>query len=151
MSTDTYCDLVPSNREHPKLVVNGYLMTKDKNRDDLFYWCCEKRKRLKCNGYASTILVDGKHKLRTSKEHNHAPEPAKKDVETARASIKRKAHESRDTPAQIVQDESNNVPGSSQASLPSRRALREVIKRVRKEDMPPQLVTLSERTTLSER
>jgi hypothetical protein len=36
------CEIVKSNRGFDKIVVNGYLMTKDKNRDDLYYWNCEK-------------------------------------------------------------------------------------------------------------
>ena len=136
------CELVPSTRGHSKLVVDGFLMSKDKNRDDLYYWCCEKRKTLKCGGFASTILVDGEHRLRCTKEHNHAPEASRKDVAVARDNIKRKAHETRNMPAQIIQDETNAVPGPSQPAMPSRDALRQIIKRARKQDMPTQPTSL---------
>lgn len=52
----------------------GYLMVKYKNRDDLYYWNCEKKVLFKCKGLASTILIDGRHKLRSDNDHNHTPE-----------------------------------------------------------------------------
>jgi len=142
LRTAQICDIVPYIRGHPKLIVDGYIMSKDKNRGDLFYWCCEKRKTLKCNGYANTVLVDGQHRLRSTKEHNHAPEASRKDVSVAVDKLKRKAHDTRDAPAQIIQDETNAVPGPSQSSMPSRHALRQVIKRARKQDMPTQPTNL---------
>jgi hypothetical protein len=36
------CGIVKSNKGIDKIVFNGYLMTKDKNHDDLYYWNCEK-------------------------------------------------------------------------------------------------------------
>lgn len=39
------CEIVTSNIDNLKLVVNGFIMTKDKNRDDLYYWCCGNEKR----------------------------------------------------------------------------------------------------------
>lgn len=89
-STDMFCNLVPSNQGHLKLIVNGYLLTKNKNRGDVYYWCCEKRKSLNCNGYASIILADGKYKLKKTKAHNHTPDAAKKDIAHVRAAIKKK-------------------------------------------------------------
>ena len=45
MSMDTCCDLVPSNRGHLKLVVNDYLVTKNKNRD-VFFTGAEKSEKV---------------------------------------------------------------------------------------------------------
>jgi len=66
------CVIVLSNRGGVKIDIDGYIMTKDKNRDDLYYWCCEKRKSLHREGYASTILINEKHHLQSTKEHNHS-------------------------------------------------------------------------------
>ncbi|KAL4123196.1 hypothetical protein QTP88_015419 [Uroleucon formosanum] len=63
------CEIVLSNRGGIKIDVDGYIMTKDKNRDDLYYWCSEKRKSLHCGGFACTILINEKHHLRSTKEH----------------------------------------------------------------------------------
>ena len=45
-------------------------------------------------------------------------------------------------PAQIIQDETNAVPSPSQPAMPSRDALRQIIKRARKQDMPTQPTSL---------
>ncbi|KAL4126688.1 hypothetical protein QTP88_010897 [Uroleucon formosanum] len=115
------CETVSSNRGGIKFVIDGYIMTKDKNRDDLYYWCCEKRKTLHCGGYACTILNNGQHNLRNTKEHNHSPDFTRKDIMTAVHNLKRKAHETNDTPAQIIKIETNVVSSLSQAYLTVRR------------------------------
>lgn len=102
-------ETVSSNRGTIKLVISGYIMTKDKNRDNLYYWCCEKRKTLRCGGYACTILINGQHNLRNTKEHNHSPDATRKDFITAVHNLKRKTRETNNTPAQIIQVETNTV------------------------------------------
>lgn len=52
--------------------------------------------------------------------------------------MKRKARETYDTPAQIIQVETNAVSSISQPSLPNNHALRQIIKRVRRKDIPIQ-------------
>jgi hypothetical protein len=85
---EEFCDTVPSQKGKEKIVVKGYLMVKDKNRDDLYYWNCENKVVNKCRGRASTILIGGRHKLRADQEHNHAPEASKVGVARANAMIK---------------------------------------------------------------
>jgi len=36
------CQIIPSQKENAKICVKGYLMTKDKNREVIYYWCYEK-------------------------------------------------------------------------------------------------------------
>ena len=52
------CEKISSIRNKDKINVNGYLMVKDKNRKNLYYWYCEKRNTLQCHGRASTILIE---------------------------------------------------------------------------------------------
>lgn len=59
------CEVVTSLRGGIKINVNGYLMVKDKSRDNKYYWCCEKRNALGCNGRATTILDGEQHYLLT--------------------------------------------------------------------------------------
>jgi len=40
------CEIVSSIRGQDKINVHGYIMVKDKNRNNLYYWCCEKRNAL---------------------------------------------------------------------------------------------------------
>lgn len=51
-------EIIPSQKEKEKINVCGYLMVKEWNRDDLFYWCCEKRKSENCKGWATTVLFN---------------------------------------------------------------------------------------------
>lgn len=138
------CNLVPSNKGRNKLIVDGYLFCKDKNRGDTFYWCCDKRKSFICSGYATTTLVNGEHQLKTTREHNHAPVATQQDVTRARSLIKKRAAESRDTPAQIIQREANNVPGPSRSALPSDHAIKQAIQRTRSRHAPSEPNTLAE-------
>lgn len=132
------CELVPSQRGSPKLAVQGYLMCKDKCRNDLYYWCCESRKSLNCAGYAKTILVNEQHMLRSTKDHNHAPDNTRKDVSVAVHNLKRRATDTKESPAQLVQSECNDVPGPSQASLPNKQALLQVVARTRRKNVSAQ-------------
>ena len=98
---------------------------------------------LNCRGYANTILVNGRHKFRTVTEHNHKTKAFAfflflniKHLVEAVNNIKRKSERTLSTPARIIQDETNNITDQSQPGLPSRHALRQIIKRVRAY-MPP--------------
>ncbi|KAL4091673.1 hypothetical protein QTP88_026326 [Uroleucon formosanum] len=85
-----------------------------------------------------SIYLIKKHHLRSTKEHNHSPNATRKDIITAVHNLKRKACETNDTPAQIIQVETNAVPNISQPSLPNNHALRQIIKRVCRKDIPIQ-------------
>jgi len=87
---DEYFKIVLSQQGREKLVVKGYLLVKDRNRDDLFHWNCEKKVLYKCKVRASTILIDGKHKLRTDNDHNHVPETSRAAVSIANSTLKGK-------------------------------------------------------------
>ena len=51
------CEVVTSIRNKSKINVHGYLMIKDKNRKNRYYWSCEKRYALRCNGRATTFII----------------------------------------------------------------------------------------------
>ena len=70
---EEFCEKIPSQKGRDKINVRGYLMVKDKNRKDSYYWCCEYRKSNNCKGRAVTKLVNEKHLLTNFGEHNHAP------------------------------------------------------------------------------
>ena len=38
------CEKIPSQKGKDKINARGYLMVKDKNRKESYYWCCEFRK-----------------------------------------------------------------------------------------------------------
>ncbi|CAB4384445.1 unnamed protein product [Rhizophagus irregularis] len=96
------CEAISSIRNKNKINVRGYLMVKDKKRNNSYYWYCEKRDQLRCNGRATTMFTEDQHHL----------------------------------PVQIIQ---SVLAGSSQeigSHLPSRDALRQAVKRVRRANLP---------------
>ncbi|CAG8752210.1 6069_t:CDS:2, partial [Dentiscutata heterogama] len=71
------CEIIPSIRGNPTINVHGFIMIKDKNKRDLYYWYCEKHVTFNCGRHATTILVRGKHILRQAGGHNHAADASR--------------------------------------------------------------------------
>ncbi|VVC31339.1 Zinc finger, FLYWCH-type [Cinara cedri] len=71
------CNIVPPQQGRKKVAAKGYLMVKDKNRNDLFYWNCEKEVKYKCKGRASTTLNDVRHELRSGAAMSTTNKPLK--------------------------------------------------------------------------
>ncbi|KAL4127434.1 hypothetical protein QTP88_011605 [Uroleucon formosanum] len=66
-----------------KLFYNGYVMIKNKQRENVFYWECEKRSHKNekndfdyCNARMVTLLTNGKHVIREQEEKLLPPEPS---------------------------------------------------------------------------
>ncbi|CAG8755434.1 9346_t:CDS:1, partial [Dentiscutata heterogama] len=76
---------------------------KDKSRNNAFYWYCERRDKLSCNGRAMTRLVNGQHYLRSAKEHNYSAQASRVEVVKMIARIKGQAQLTREKPAQVLQ------------------------------------------------
>src|SRR5437660_1659561 len=126
------CEIIPSQKGNDKIKVNGYLMVKEKTRENTYTWCCEKRKSENCKGRATTNFSNGLHYLKNFKDHNHSPQASSGDVAKAVARIKRQAHETRDRPVQIIQNNIVNLPEEISPYMPSQNALQMRIKRVRR-------------------
>ena len=126
------CECVLSNRDNIKLVIKNYILTKNKNKDDIYYWRCERRYSMRCYGSASTILINGQHYLQRTTEHSHTPEAFRKYLIPIIKNLRRKARETSDSPSQILLVEFSVLSTSSLQSLPSYQALRHVIMRKRK-------------------
>ena len=77
---NTICEVISSNRGQDKINVDGYIMSKDKNRNNTYYWRCEKCDILQCNGRAVTTLIEGQHHLKSVSDHNHAAEASRSNV-----------------------------------------------------------------------
>ncbi|GES90645.1 uncharacterized protein LOC112591534 [Rhizophagus clarus] len=102
------CETISSTRNKDKINIHGYIMLKDKNRKNLYYWRCEKYKTLSCYGCATTLLIEDQHYLKKALDHNHA-------AEASRAVIQ-----------EIVANSSQEI----YLYLPSHDALRQSIKRI---------------------
>ena len=97
------CEIIFPQKVKNKINVRGYLMVKDKSRNDSYYWCCEFRKSDNCKGRAVTKLVNGKHSLIKFVEHNHSPCASAASVAKIVHEVKMQAKSTRDRPRQIIQ------------------------------------------------
>ncbi|CAB4439709.1 unnamed protein product [Rhizophagus irregularis] len=130
------CEVIPSIRNKHKINVHGFIMVKDKNRNYMYYWYCEKRDMLNCKGRATTILTEDQHHLVKATDHNHAAEANRVKVIKTIKLLKERSQQSNDNPVQVIQ---SIVAGTSQdvyPYLPSRDALRQTVKRIRHIDYP---------------
>ncbi|CAG8728257.1 26769_t:CDS:2 [Dentiscutata erythropus] len=79
-------EIVVLQKGNPKLVVNGYLMVKEKVIRNTYYWCYKKRKSECCKGRAITTFSDNLHYLKKFIKHkNHAPEASSSEVAKIRS------------------------------------------------------------------
>lgn len=138
------CEIISSIRGQDKINVHGYIMVKDKNRNNSFYWCCEKRIALQCNGRAVTKLIEGQHILQSASEHNHAAEASRVNVIKTVNTLKEKAKETVEKPVQIIQTVSASSSHEIHPYLPSRDALRQSINRIRSSDLPTEPESLDD-------
>lgn len=138
-----------------KLLIYNFIMIKNKNRNNKYYFECEKRKHTKrhnsnneyCNARAVTILVDGNHIVKDNSflNHNHGPDPCRLLVKKNIKYIVSKALSSRDKPSsQIIQEATSRIPVNSQPYMPSVEATRKIISRCRRHQKPPEPTSFSQ-------
>jgi hypothetical protein len=137
------CEIVPSQKGNNKINARGYLMVKEKSRNDIYYWCCERRK-LGCKGRVTTILSNDSHYLKSFIDHDHTPQASDANVAKAVFDIKKRASETREKPIQIIQNNMINIPQETRPYMPSRDALRRKIARVRKVETLPEPQSITE-------
>jgi len=97
------CEVVPSIHNKDKLNIHGYLMIKDKNQRDLYYWSCKKCNLLQCHRQATTKLIEDQHYLQHASDHNHAAEASRVNVIKTINVLKERAQQTNDKPVQIIQ------------------------------------------------
>jgi hypothetical protein len=121
------CEVIPSICNKPKINVHGFIMVKDKNRNHMYYWYCEKRDMLKCKGHATTILTEDQHYLVKTTEHNHAAEASQVKVIKAINMLKERSQQTNDNPVQVIQTIVNGTSQEICPYLPSHDALQQTI------------------------
>ncbi|CAF1369872.1 unnamed protein product [Adineta ricciae] len=131
-----YAELVKSTRNNLKINIDGFLYVKDKNRNDTYYWICERKgkKSGKCTARAVTICVGTQHKIHKfdANEHNHAAEASRFFSLKACNQMKELAEITNDAPVQIITNVIAKTPRDIQPCLPKKNALRQQIKRAKR-------------------
>ena len=91
-SSSIYAEVIKSTKGKPKINIDGFLYVKDKNRDDLYYWVCERKgqNETRCAARATTICIGDQHKIRKfdANQHNHAPQASRPEVMKACTEMK---------------------------------------------------------------
>ena len=66
LSSSVYAEVINSTKGKPKINTDRFLYIRDKNRDDLHYWICERKeqKEMRCTARTKTICVGDQHKIR---------------------------------------------------------------------------------------
>ena len=66
LSSSVYVEVINSTKGKPKINIDGFLYIKDKNRDDLHYWVCDRKgqKEMRYTPKATTICIRDQHKIR---------------------------------------------------------------------------------------
>ncbi|CAG8510284.1 19364_t:CDS:2, partial [Cetraspora pellucida] len=134
------CEAILLQKGNDSIKVRRFILVKEWNRGDKFYWCCVKHKSKKCKGRTTTILKNNLNYLQTYevRKHNYALQASSSEVATAIASIKKCASESRKKLAQLIQDNITKFP-EVQPYMPSLNSLYKIIYHSRKNENLPQL------------
>ena len=134
-SSGKYAELIKTTKGKVKLNIDGFLYNKDKNRDDLYYWVCERKdqRETKCTARAATICIQDQHRIGKfyAKHHNHAPEASRPGVLKASTQMKELAQISCDQLAQIIRNFAAITSREIQPCLSRKEALEQQIKRAR--------------------
>ncbi|KFD61126.1 hypothetical protein M514_12241 [Trichuris suis] len=113
-------------------------------KGERYYWCCDHRKSLYCGGRAISCFRNGQHVLRKFADHNHVPVASAPYVAAIVEEIKTRARSTADLPCQTVRSCTTPAPPNIAPYLPSKAALNESIRHVRRAERPREPRSLAE-------
>lgn len=120
-------EFVITNKGQQKLCYQGYLYIRQKDlANGAVAWECDKRRRESCT---ARLKVRGEELIAQLNEHNHGPDASRKQVLDVKATIKRRALDTEETPQQIISTAVANVTESAAAQLPPIRHIKRGIRR----------------------
>ena len=128
---------VKSQMDKEKLAFKGYIYRHQRSRNQNHYFRCEDKN---CNGSAalrgvSFFNING-GSVSEGKAHNHLPIDGRKKVIEVLTELKSRSKMSNALPAAIVQDVRQTVNISDSIEMPSTTAMKQVVRRIRKRELP---------------
>ncbi|KAI5643243.1 FLYWCH zinc finger domain-containing protein [Phthorimaea operculella] len=142
------CEIIKSKNGKDQLVHQGHIYSVNKIVEDIYYWSCIKKCSEKCDVWLKTVLRENKHYIKneTVRNHNHMPDPDEIRVRRLHVQLRKRARNSMDSPAQIIQQCIQEIPTTSAPAMPSKKAMQTMIHRTRTKDLPklPKNVTVLE-------
>ncbi|KFD64455.1 hypothetical protein M514_10786 [Trichuris suis] len=134
---------VSSNRNHEKRAHNGYLYCFDKMNaaGTANFWRCDRRYMEHCKARLHTTAATGVV-IKEVNRHCHGGEADRINVTIVRGEAKRRAEETMETPAMILNEVYGGASVSTMGQMPAEDAMKKMIRRRRTttEDAPPQPV-----------
>lgn len=132
------CEIMLSRTGREQLILGGYIYCKNKVRNDVFYWTCIEKCNKMCNVGLKTIKREQKHYVASKSlhPHSHIPDPDNIRKRKLHLKLKEKARGSMDTPVQIIQQCTQDVPSTSAPFMPSKPSMKRMINRTRNQGLP---------------
>lgn len=126
-------EIVPTNKRKTKLFFNGYYFIKEKGYGDKTYWKCENSKQ-DCSSRLTTKILNGQITVVNSNlDHNHLGEPIKREVFKVLSNLKDRAKNGEKS-SEIIKGVKRGLDADILVNLPSKDALQQRIKRVRRHE-----------------
>lgn len=133
MSAGEKCETFLSKRDSVKLFKSSYSYCSTRNQDLNYFWRCDFYTKNHCKARVKTILKNNEHYLSDNAGlHSHEPDPTNLLVSVAKNIIKEKAIASTESPSVILQQIISKLSSTIAPELPSRHAMRQVVKRARR-------------------
>ncbi len=114
---------------HFKLVHDGYLYIKNKQKDFVTYWECEDRK-------CGARVASANGGVHVNKPHDHVPTPGRAESLIAKNRLKEAAASSREPAASIVNQVTSDMEFSAVEQLPKNSSMTRMVQRQRSKNMP---------------
>ena len=127
---------VTSTRGKDKLIYQNYIYRHQRTRGNKHYWTCEDKT---CRGRAVTtgeVFNSPTTEVKSSSEHNHPAEATRADTLRTVEQIRSQATDTAEAPAAIQQRVLAGAAADVAPYLPSANALRQVIQRKRRAELP---------------
>lgn len=138
MSAGDICEIFKSSKGRDILFKDGYSYNWKRTTKDKFSWVCECYNKFRCRAIAKTVLQENGHMLVDNMcLHSHEPQPTRKAVAVIKQKLQQSSRNSNDRPCALIQNAIAAVPAAQSMDLPSRHALRQLIKRTRRDENIP--------------
>ncbi|XP_063994399.1 uncharacterized protein LOC135171755 [Diachasmimorpha longicaudata] len=137
--------MTKTNRGREKYIHNAHMFTFDKMsaNGERKFWRCEFKNDCKARIHTSAATNEV---VKEINEHTHGNDIAFVQATKVKEAMKRRAADTPETPAQIINNSLTGCPSSVKAKLPKKDSLRKIIERVRNKvnAVPPAPANLEE-------
>lgn len=129
-----------------KLIYRGYLFTKHREVKDGVSWRCVQRG--KCRG---RVMIDEDDQVLSSADHSHDPDWGTCRATETVVAIKRAAETSRAPTEAIIQSKVARLSSETAMKLPKVDSLKKTVRRVKRQNLPPEPKSLGDLNELPAR